>query len=73
MPYRNSNVGEIHSSWGRTMRPISTLRRDERGASAVEYALILALIVLAMIGALMSVASTTTGMWNSVSTQVSSG
>jgi len=55
------------------MRPISTLRRDERGASAVEYALILALIVLAMIGALMSVASTTTGMWNSVSTQVSAG
>jgi pilus assembly protein Flp/PilA len=48
----------------------STLIGDERGASAVEYSLIVSLIVLAMIGALMQVAGTTIGMWNNVSDEV---
>jgi len=43
---------------------------DRRGATAVEYGLIVALIVLAMVGALSSVADTTTTMWNNVSTKV---
>ena len=43
---------------------------DRRGATAVEYGLIVALIVLAMVGALSSVADTTTNMWNNVSTKV---
>jgi len=47
------------------------LGKDERAATAVEYGLILALIVLAMMAALQSVASTTINMWNNVSTQVS--
>lgn len=42
----------------------------QRGATAVEYGLILAMIVLAIIGALNFVAGKTTGMWNNVSTQV---
>ncbi len=46
------------------------LARSRRGATAVEYGLILALIVLAMIGALQSVASSTTGMWNNVADKV---
>jgi pilus assembly protein Flp/PilA len=46
------------------------LGKDERAATAVEYGLILALIVLAMMAALQSVASTTINMWNNVSTQV---
>ena len=41
-----------------------------RGATAVEYGLILALIVLAIIGALNQVASKTIGMWNYVSHEV---
>lgn len=44
--------------------------RHTRGATAVEYGLICALIVLAMVGALQSVAGKTTGMWNDVSTKV---
>jgi pilus assembly protein Flp/PilA len=48
------------------------LGKDERAASAVEYGLILALIVLAIMAALQQVASTTINMWNNVSTQVSS-
>jgi pilus assembly protein Flp/PilA len=43
---------------------------DVRGATAVEYGLILALVVLAMIGALLAFASTSVGIWNNVSTQV---
>lgn len=43
---------------------------DCRGATAVEYGLIVALIVLAMVGALGGVADTTITMWNNVSTRV---
>jgi pilus assembly protein Flp/PilA len=49
----------------------STLWTDQRGATAVEYGLIISLVVLAMVGALMQVADTTTGMWNDVSDEVS--
>jgi pilus assembly protein Flp/PilA len=46
------------------------LLRDQRGATAVEYGLILAMIVLALISALTNVANKTTGMWNNVSNEV---
>lgn len=46
------------------------LLQCQRGATAVEYGLILALICLAMIAALSNVANKTTGMWNNVSTEV---
>jgi pilus assembly protein Flp/PilA len=42
----------------------------QSGATAVEYGLIVSLIVIAMVGALGSFASTSTLMWNSVSTKV---
>ncbi|SEM58774.1 pilus assembly protein Flp/PilA [Sphingomonas gellani] len=45
------------------------LASDRRGATAVEYALILALIVLVVIAALKQVAGNTTVMWNNVSDQ----
>lgn len=46
------------------------LVRCQRGATAVEYGLILALVVLALISALSTFASKTTGMWNNVATEV---
>lgn len=52
------------------MRTFAKLLRDSKGASAVEYALICALIVLAMIAGLNAVAGSTTTMWNDVSTNV---
>ncbi len=41
---------------------------DNRGATAVEYGLIVSLIVIAMIGALNSVADETVQMWSEVKT-----
>ena len=52
------------------MKRLFGIVTDERGATAVEYGLILALIFLAMVGAVGSFASTTTEMWNNVSTKV---
>ena len=51
-------------------RRLSQILKDERGATAVEYGLIISLIVLAMLSALMQVASTTTNMWDGVSNKV---
>lgn len=52
-------------------RVLNKLLRDESGASAVEYGLIIAMIVLAMAGALSSVATSTIDMWNDVSDKTS--
>jgi pilus assembly protein Flp/PilA len=49
-----------------------TIRKDVRGATAVEYGLILALIFLAVAGAVKGVATVTIGMWDNVSNEVSS-
>lgn len=43
---------------------------DERGATAIEYGLICALIVVAMILALKGVAQANTGMWQHVAGEV---
>jgi len=48
------------------------LLASERGATAVEYGLIISLIVLAMVSVLTEVASKTTGMWNNVANEVTS-
>jgi len=40
------------------------------GATAVEYGLILSLLVIAMMAALGNVAGSTTGMWNDVSNDI---
>ena len=52
------------------VRRLRNLCRDERGATAVEYGLIITMIVLAMVAALTQVASSTTSMWNNVSETV---
>ena len=54
------------------MRGLLRIIKDERGATAVEYGLILALIFLAMVGAVANFANTTINMWNHVSDEVSS-
>ena len=44
-----------------------TLRANDRGATAVEYGLIAALIVVAMIGGLKTLGGGAGGMWGGVS------
>jgi pilus assembly protein Flp/PilA len=46
------------------------LGRNTEGATAVEYGLILALIFLAMVGAVSTFGSESTGMWAFVSEQI---
>nr|WP_247712600.1 Flp family type IVb pilin [Qipengyuania xiapuensis] len=43
------------------------MKRDDRGATAVEYGLILALVFLAMIGAVQSFGQTSIQMWDRIS------
>ena len=52
------------------MRVCIGIFKDERGATVVEYGLILALIFLAIVGAVGQVAGTTTEMWSYISNQV---
>jgi pilus assembly protein Flp/PilA len=52
------------------MRRFFAKLKDERGATSVEYGLILALIFLAMIGAVSAFGQTTIDMWNMVSNKV---
>jgi len=44
--------------------------RTTRGATAIEYGLILAFVVIAMIAGLTALADSTTGMWGKVDTKV---
>ena len=46
---------------------LRTLRADRRGATAIEYGLIAALIVVVMIGGLKSLGGGAGGMWTKVS------
>ncbi len=49
---------------------LKKLECDASGATAVEYGLILALIFLAMLGAVQSFGNVATQMWNDVSTEM---
>ena len=49
---------------------LRTLRADDRGATAIEYGLIAALIVVAMIGGLNTLSGGTNGMWGRISNNV---
>ena len=50
---------------------LQRITADEAGATAVEYGLILGLIVLAMFAALQNFAGAITQTWNTVNTSVS--
>ena len=54
----------------RAMRRLRDISRDQKGATAVEYGLIVGLIFLAIVSGVALLAATTTGMWNNVSTEV---
>lgn len=49
---------------------IRALALNKKGATAIEYGLIAALIVVAMVGALGGLADTTINLWNNVAANV---
>ena len=53
------------------MRSFRKLCREQRGAVAVEYALIMALVFLAMIAGVRAFAQGTIQLWNNVTDNVS--
>jgi pilus assembly protein Flp/PilA len=55
---------------GLKMGIIARLIRDTKAVSAVEYGLIVAMIVLAMVAGLQLVAGSTIAMWNGVQSNV---
>lgn len=54
----------------RMKRPCASLMKCQRGATAIEYGLVVALIALAIIGALTVTANKTINMWGNVSNEV---
>lgn len=54
------------------MRRFFGIFKDQRGATAVEYGLILAMIFLAMVGAVGAFASSAIDMWDYISNSVQS-
>lgn len=51
-------------------KSIHHLIRNSKAATSIEYGLICALIVLAIMAALVALGTVTTDMWNNVSTKV---
>lgn len=55
---------------GSPARALVRFIRDARGATAIEYGLILSLVVIALIVGLTALADSTTGLWHTVDTKV---
>ena len=51
---------------------LKKIGNDQRGGTAVEYALIASLVVIACVGAFKAVADENTNMWSIVSSKVTS-
>ncbi len=49
---------------------LNRLIRDKLGATAIEYALIMALIMLALVGGVANFGNALGNMWNNVATEV---
>lgn len=52
------------------MKRIAAFLRNEDGATAVEYAVLLALILVVMIAAITSFGSTTGGLWGNINSDL---
>ncbi len=52
------------------LRTLARAWREPRGATAIEYGLILGLVVIAMIVGLAALADSTSGMWGMIDTKV---
>ena len=53
-------------AWGRIMYLLLELLRGDEAATAVEYAVILALILMAVVGAIGGLGTQTGGLWHGI-------
>lgn len=51
---------------------LKRIGNETRGATAIEYGMILALVALAAVGAISGLANQTSSMWNNISVAVTS-
>ena len=58
-------INNLMSREGKTMNWVISLLREEEATTAVEYAVMLALILAAIIGSITAVGQGTGGMWSS--------
>jgi pilus assembly protein Flp/PilA len=52
------------------LRLIRALARDRKGATAIEYGLIVSLIIISMMVAITNFANISVGMWNNISNKM---
>ena len=52
------------------MRPLLEILRNEEAVTSVEYAVVLALILMAILGAIGSLGAQTGGMWGSINSDL---
>ena len=52
------------------LKILTALLRDKRGGTAIEYGLIISLVVITMVGAFIQVANSTTSMWGNVNSKM---
>jgi pilus assembly protein Flp/PilA len=55
---------------GRAMRRFFSIFKDQRGATAVEYGIILGFVFMALIVGVSSVGTANTDLWSNISQQV---
>jgi pilus assembly protein Flp/PilA len=67
---REQSQPNLETGPNKMLETIRNIARCEKGATAVEYGLIASLIVVAMLTAIGSVATSTSEMWNTISNQV---
>jgi pilus assembly protein Flp/PilA len=63
-------MGEMSELGEQAMRRFFAIFKDDQGATAIEYGLILAMVFLAMIVGVSNFGATTINMWSYVSNEV---
>jgi len=66
-----SNDVKFPPQRSRTRRLINQFRKDDSGATAIEYGLIVSLIVIAIIAAVKNFGATTNEMYSEIETEIS--
>ena len=67
-----SKVVKLEPQRSHASRYINQFCKDDSGATSVEYGLIVALIFLAIIGAVKNFGATTNSMYNEIETEINS-